>query len=143
MYFNTDKLELHLAAHNKIKTQCLFSRCSTDIIPVTGELFTTRIELSHTPEMLVPDETNDNQPNIFYRVNDMWDFDNIAVSRDAGIDTTVVLPDTDTKLTIERLLICGECNKGPIGFAAKHEADSADPKNLVYFLACNSISYIV
>lgn len=81
------------------------------------------------------------QGKSFLQVNDVWDFDNVGVSRTA--------PDLEKSEAVgqlskvERLLICGECDKGPIGFAGYVNAQDSDVKNLRYYLSCDTVKYDV
>ena len=93
------------------------------------------------------DEPRTESTSDFYKVDDVWDFDNIGVSRAVeNLSSPIELaldPGEPVTLNIERLLICSECDKGPLGFAGISEKDAADVKNLKYFLSCNSVVYDV
>ncbi|GMM29184.1 hypothetical protein DAMA08_019000 [Martiniozyma asiatica (nom. inval.)] len=79
--------------------------------------------------------------NIFYKVKDVWDFDNVGVTKaSSSPNESISLMDnnsTKTTYTVLRYLICGECDKGAIGFAGYdiQQKDSVDihPNNLKYF----------
>lgn len=75
---------------------------------------------------------------LFFKIDDVWDFDNIAVSKPtADLAKPTV---ADSSFSILRLLICSECDRGPLGFAGHLNGDS-DVGKLVYFLSCESVLY--
>lgn len=87
-------------------------------------------------------DNTDSNPNKFFKIDDVWDFDNIGVSRPSGDIKQPIIEENNKVLNIkiERLLICSECDKGPIGFAGL-EGEDTDVKNLKYFLSCSSVLY--
>ncbi|KAK6453821.1 Mss4-like protein [Scheffersomyces xylosifermentans] len=139
----------------KVILRCPFKACNTRIIPLTKTLVNARIDVEKAPEMVKAnssastEEAGSEVVSQFYRVNDVWDFDNVGVSRAVENLAQPIEIEHDQseekqiKLKIERLLICSECDKGPIGFAGLQESDSADVKNLKYFLSCSSVIYDV
>lgn len=77
--------------------------------------------------------------SLFYRVDDVWDFDNVGVSRPTA---NMALPIVgDETLNVERLLVCSECDRGPLGFAGVSETQSNTHENLKYFISCDSVLY--
>lgn len=114
--------------------RCPFDSCNTRIIALTPQLASTEVLLENAPSMAA-------QGKSFLKVNDVWDFDNVGVSRTA--------PDLEKSEAVgqlskvERLLICGECDKGPIGFAGYVNAQDSDVKNLRYYLSCDTVKYDV
>lgn len=74
----------------------------------------------------------------FFQIGDMWDFDNIGVLKAVALD---VSSPVGPLAKVERLLICSECDQGPIGFAGYLDADQTDVKKLVSFLSCESVLY--
>lgn len=56
----------------------------------------------------VDPEQSTEHDGLFVLVADVWDFDNIGVSRP-----------TEQFPGVERLLICSECDRGPLGMAMK------------------------
>lgn len=130
----------------KASIVCPFPRCNTKIISFTQALYDSRLRVDNAPPMLAIDQKELQQEdalsgtgNLFYRVNDVWDFDNIGVSRPSQ-DPTLPLVDNET-LVVERLLICSECDRGPIGFAGVAESQENNHHNLKYFISCNSLLY--
>lgn len=116
--------------------KCPFPSCSTKIIPYTEALRTSILKVPNAPSM-VNVESSDID---FFKVNDMWDFDNIGVSR--PMNEAKDFKVDDKNFSIERLLICSECDKGPIGFAGHFEGnEDPTPNNLIYYLSCNSVLY--
>lgn len=117
--------------------KCPFPECNTKVIPYNETLTESILEIANPPKMVNVEASENVQ---FFKVGDMWDFDNIGVSRplDDNKDFTI----DDKVFDIERLLICSECDKGPIGFAGHfHNDENKSPQNLLYFLSCNSMKY--
>ncbi|OBA19493.1 Mss4-like protein [Metschnikowia bicuspidata var. bicuspidata NRRL YB-4993] len=111
--------------------RCPFTGCHTRIIPLTSQLAATKVKIENAPQMTVDSE-------YFYAVGDAWDFDNIGVSRPS--------PDLEGKnvaplAKVERLLICSECDKGPLGFAGFIAEGESDVKKLTYYLSCESVKF--
>lgn len=77
----------------------------------------------------------------FFEIDDVWDFDNIGVSK--------VAPQLQASLKVgelekvERLLVCSECDQGPLGFAGFRNPEETDVKKLSYYLSCESVKYDV
>lgn len=86
------------------------------------------------------DPNSPNQERNFYKVDDVWKFDNIGVSRKIPEDKGDVIVD-DKVIKVQRLLVCSDCDKGPIGFAGIVHGDGDEVDNLVYFLGSDSVLY--
>lgn len=117
--------------------KCPFPNCDTKTIAYNQKLKDSIRIISNPPEMV---NINASETDVkFFEVNDMWDFDNIGVSKpleefkDFKIDSK--------NFEIERLLICSECDKGPIGFAGHFEDEEKLPNTLKFFLSCKSMKY--
>lgn len=57
----------------------------------------------------------------FILINDVWDFNNVGVSKQSNLNLELELKMTNGTFKlfkIDKLLICGECDKGPIGFVS-------------------------
>lgn len=127
---------------NSIIIRCPFDKCNARIIVLSKQYLANEITIQNSPEMVQLTGTSDDQTH-FFKVNDVWDFDNIGVSRPAdGLSQPTVEEGENMNLRVERLLICSECDKGPIGFAGFQDGNN-DVKNLKYFLSCNSVLYDV
>lgn len=113
--------------------RCPFAQCNTRIIECSPGLYATKKAVALGPAMATAlgEASGD-----FYVVGDVWDFDNIGVSR-ASAD--LEQPGIDN-FKLERLLVCSECDRGPLGFAG-FVGDESDVKNLVYYLSTNSVVY--
>lgn len=119
--------------------KCPFPNCNTKVIPYTESLKQSIAEICNAPSMVNIEDTSSSNTH-FFQVQDMWDFDNIGVSRPLGDHKDFRID--DKVFDIERLLICSECDKGPIGFAGHFQEDqNKSPQNLLYFLSCNSMKY--
>lgn len=123
--------------------RCPFGTCNTRIIPLSEKLISNELHIQNSPDMVQLSD-NSNPTSLFYKINDVWDFDNIGVSRPSDDIKQPIIRENDKTLNIkiERLLICSECDKGPIGFAGLEEG-LTEVKNLKYFLSCNSVLYDV
>jgi hypothetical protein len=117
--------------------RCPFSQCNARIISSDN---LGRVNVQNSPSLVnvLKDQVHD----IFYIINDVWDFDNIGVLRPtADIQQPIIEgDDSNLDIKIERLLICSECDKGPLGFAG-FEGNETDVKKLKYFLSCRSVLY--
>lgn len=116
--------------------RCPFPSCNTRII-LLKQVRESRVLVTGAPEMVVPNQDTPRSDD-FFRVDDVWDFDNIGVSRPAQDLPQPQVQDSNVR--IERLLVCSECDQGPLGFAGFEDGDT-DVKQLKYFLACLSLLY--
>lgn len=135
-----------LDCSKQIILRCPFQACNVRIIPCSEKLLASKIQLEQTPTMMMPSGETKHEEEYFFRIDDVWDFDNIGVSRPASdLAMPILIPgtgeDDKIQLEIERLLICSECDKGPLGFAGIHSGEELDHKNLKYFLSCASVLY--
>lgn len=127
---------LHLfsevSAHSQGVIRCPFDGCHVRIMPLTEKLLATQVALSNAPAMVCRSKE-------FFRVDDVWDFDNIGVSKPAA--ELEVSEEVGPLAKLERLLVCSECDKGPLGFAGYTSPDEQDVKQLSYYLLCDSVKY--
>lgn len=110
--------------------RCPFPECNTRLIDLTPNVAQSVVTIENSPTMLHPS-------HLFFQVGDVWDFDNIGVSRPTELTNVSELA------KVERLLICGECDKGPLGFAGFVDAEETDVKKLTYYLSAESVRYEV
>lgn len=120
---------------NKYNLRCSYNKCNTKIISLG--LDHPHFTVTNGPSMIKPQETSGDS-NVFFKVDDVWNFDNIAVSKPLPDLSTPVIDSAPFK--IERLLICSECSRGPIGFAG-HESEDTHVNKLVYYLSSSSVLY--
>ncbi|CUM54026.1 unnamed protein product [Debaryomyces tyrocola] len=137
-----EDLDTAKSTDSSIIIRCPFGPCNTRIIMLSEKLLSNELIIQNSPDMVQISDNTDSNPNQFFKINDVWDFDNIGVSRPSSDIKQPVIEENNKVLNIkiERLLICSECDKGPIGFAGL-EGDDADVKNLKYFLSCSSVLY--
>lgn len=130
--------------------RCPFTECNTRIIPLST-VSANKTEIEDSPDMIAISESSPIPANTidgvsdYFRIEDVWDFDNIGVSKPSDQLKQPIVKNKDQSISlfkIERLLICSECDKGPIGFAGFEDGET-DVKNLKYFLSCNSVLYDV
>lgn len=110
--------------------RCPFDGCHARLIRLLPSLNSSRTVISGAPKMTQA-STN------FFLIHDVWDFDNIGVLRAADFEVSGTSP----LAKVERLLICSECDQGPLGFAGFSKDDETDVKNLIYLLSCESVLY--
>lgn len=126
--------------------RCPFDSCGARIFASAKEgLLSRSTKCSNTPQMVTFSHDADTTSNEeYFMIQDVWDFDNIGVSKpstDSGL-VKFSANDRDGQIRLERLLTCSECDKGPIGFAG-HIGEETDVKKLLYFLSCSSVLYDV
>ncbi|OWB78248.1 hypothetical protein B5S32_g2436 [[Candida] boidinii] len=175
--------------------RCPFKNCNSRIIQVSPELSQKlpRYNINNLKNVLINilDNNNDDDDDDDYdirisiggksdnenelkkliKLNDMWDFDNIGVSRPNSnlinesfiikdidhSDTEILKEDIGKSIEIIRYLVCADCDRGPIGIAAnildsvsEEQQDgevkdlnkvNANPNTLVYFLSVDSVLY--
>lgn len=113
-------IENLLSENKPIILRCPFKECNTRIIPYSNKLITCK-STTH----LCHKGSSDNSPELsdklinFYQINDVWDFDNIGVSRPSSeiSQDPIISHDNESTIHIERLIVCSECDRGPLGFA--------------------------
>lgn len=129
---------------SSIVIRCPFGSCNTRIIMLSEKLLSNELIIQNSPDMVQISDNTDSNTNQFFKIDDVWDFDNIGVSRPSDDIKQPIIEENNKVLNIkiERLLICSECDKGPIGFAGL-EGNDTDVKNLKYFLSCSSVLYDV
>lgn len=119
---------------NKV-LRCPFTECNTRVIVDLPLVDGTLVKVTNAPTM-VSSKNDDTAPNQFYVVNDVWDFDNIGVSK---LAEGFANPEIDD-FNLQRLIVCSECDRGPLGFAGFIGSES-DVKNLKYYLSAASVVY--
>lgn len=143
-------LQNEAAVPSKCIIRCPFSSCNTRII-LLSTVNANKAQIEGSPDMIAISESSPVPANTiegvsdYFRVEDVWDFDNIGVSKPSEDLKQPTIKNKDASISlfkIERLLICSECDKGPIGFAGFEDGET-DVKKLKYFLSCNSVLYDV
>ena len=111
--------------------RCPFGGCNKTII-TRGSYAECSVENAPVMTKVSPQSSN----NVFYIINDVWDFDNIGVSRPSEdlSQPSIVLDGKVLEVAIQRLLICGECDRGPLGFAGIPNGQEDHHTKLIYFL---------
>ncbi|CAB4254361.1 similar to Saccharomyces cerevisiae YPR017C DSS4 Guanine nucleotide dissociation stimulator for Sec4p, functions in the post-Golgi secretory pathway [Maudiozyma barnettii] len=144
------------------KAVCAFEACGCKIITINDAniislpntaLDTFRL-MRHRKEV----EQDNNKNSDFLIVGDVWDFDNIGVSRD--IPATNITDVTEGSLitaddfvfshedkiwTITKCvkyLICADCDKGPIGMVCEiADKSTGSDKKIVHMLSLKSVTH--
>ena len=117
--------------------RCPFGGCNAKIISLAS-VAPGEMHVRNAPDMVqLNKEGNDN--NLFYKIDDVWMFDNIGVSRPSMAlrEASTGNGEESLSIKVERLLTCSECDRGPIGFAG-FEANNS---KIVYFLSCGGVLY--
>lgn len=122
--------------------RCPFQGCNARVILLSNTLISQQFTVDNGPEMVIL--SRDDDSNCFFKLEDMWDFDNIGVTRSSEDLPEPLIQRNDEILDfkVDRLLVCSECDKGPIGFAG-YQNGERDVKNLKAFLSCKSVLYDV
>ena len=157
------------------KLTCIFEECGTPIIKLSDENTTEvcesiyeRFQLMQPAVSLDPKKSdlgthtkknnNNNNNNCFLVVDDIWDFDNIGVSKELppavnSLHTTSSVPQIQFKYDNEtwyiekciKYLICAECNRGPIGMMCEvrkvEDSDSDSTTRTLYLLSLQSVGH--
>ncbi|KAI5954415.1 hypothetical protein KGF54_002190 [Candida jiufengensis] len=147
---NLDQLS---SQYKKIILKCPFPNCNTKIIQYSSTKLKSQ-DIENAPKCIgIQNYPQIKEPKLststskFYQINDVWEFDNIGVSRPTEIQKEPILLKVDgeeeeeIQINIERLLICSECDRGSLGFAGIEYGKDNDHKNLNYFLSQNSVLY--
>ncbi|KAH3687607.1 hypothetical protein WICPIJ_001417 [Wickerhamomyces pijperi] len=143
---------------SKTLIRCPFAKCNTRLIkPKSNETFNVSVngldflqavkpsnistkESSSDHVSSLEDEQSEpsNNPGSFIKVSDVWDFDNIGVSKEFPDDITI-----SNGVNVERLIICSDCERGPLGFACFESSETGaavkDVKDLQYYLCLSSV----
>lgn len=121
----------------RVLVRCPVGGCHARIIPYAG-LAHVRVENAPAMVSVRPGDAHTH----FLQVDDVWDFDNIGVSRPAAdlAQPRITAVAGDLDVAVERLLVCSECDRGPLGFAAIPRG-RAGHESLQYFLCAASVLY--
>lgn len=143
--FNEINIDELVSSKAKIILRCPFSKCNARIIGFSDKLYQNLIVVENAPQMMGISKESEVHTGRFYTIDDVWDFDNMAVSRatDTLSEPTIKENGEEVKFKIERILICSECDRGPLGFAGYKGDAPSDVKNLLYFLSGESVLYDV
>ncbi|KAI3405933.1 hypothetical protein KGF56_001152 [Candida oxycetoniae] len=139
-------LDQLLVEKRKVLLKCPFKECNTRIISYSSELHPTYIE--QAPNCLQIKTQDEAVPKVaskttdFFQVDDVWSFDNIGVSKPSSeIQKDPIVAKDNEHIEIERLLICSECDRGPLGFAGVPRDSEKTHENLKYFITRDGFRY--
>lgn len=134
------------------QAKCALSSCNCSIIKVNeSDTIKVHKDVFDTFKLMQNKSTksSENYTN-FLIVRDVWDFDNIGVSKD--IPPTVFERDFNSNLKFDyegttwniqkcvKYLICADCDKGPIGIVCE-TTDDSEKSHIVYMLSLDSVNY--
>lgn len=95
--------------------------CGTSIIDLTNEHLERTLPAGDLSALSIQFKAS--RPlNRFVKIGDVWDFNNIGVSKQAQQETVKIGeggPEEEQKVTVVKFLTCGECDKGPLGFVSE------------------------
>lgn len=118
--------------------RCPFSKCHARIIkPSVANVHELKTGLKFLKVDKQEEEKDDGKDGHFLKIQDAWDFDNIGVSRDIK-EHVIEGYDGEVDQDVERLIVCADCERGPLGFAKFDEGDVKEVKNLKFYLHLNS-----
>lgn len=127
---------------------CPFEKCGCKIIKLEGApKVTLPINVLDTFQLMQHKDSLDIETKTteFLLIKDVWDFDNIGVSKDLPS-----IKDISEEFTFEektwkiikhvKYLICADCDKGPIGIVCS--ISNGEQELTVYMLSLSSVSSI-
>lgn len=131
---------------------CSFKECSCKIIKLESapivKLQNSVLDTFQLMQQHKSETTNEQADVEFLLIKDVWDFDNIGVSKDIPSHQDVVediafeLDGQQWKIDQHlKYLICADCDKGPIGIVCSISNDD-NKKDTVYMLSLPSVSQI-
>ena len=125
--------------------KCSFKECSSELITFNKKDFNAeKQDITHLNKAFIekyklftkPQDLNPTDDIEFLVTDSFWEFDNIGVSR--SIETLKLEDHTQYKVTFnkaeyllksaKKYLICGDCDKGPLGLIVDVE-EIANPSN--------------
>ncbi|SMN19079.1 similar to Saccharomyces cerevisiae YPR017C DSS4 Guanine nucleotide dissociation stimulator for Sec4p, functions in the post-Golgi secretory pathway [Maudiozyma saulgeensis] len=144
------------------KAVCTFETCKCKIITIDDanviSLPNAALDTFHLMRHRKKEEHENKETCDFLVVGDVWDFDNIGVSKDIP-STAITDVEEESKMTTDsyefthedklwtiskcvKYLICADCDKGPIGMICEvtDKATGSD-KKLVHMLSLKSVSH--
>lgn len=131
--------------------KCSFVSCSSSIITLDNDsqivtLPSDAYELFRIMELKDFEELVNDK---FYAVGDIWDFDNVGVSKNIPTEmlsdlskSNITFIQDGTEWTITELvkyLICADCDKGPIGLVVKAKSNNDNTERDVNLLSLKSV----
>ncbi|QLG71307.1 hypothetical protein HG535_0B03460 [Zygotorulaspora mrakii] len=139
------------------KARCSFEDCNSAIIDVNVDdviLLPSSVLRDAKLMQLSKKPSETQQTNEFLLVNDVWDFDNIGVSKEVPEGFTN--EENMREVQFEhggsfwrmdkclKYLICSDCDKGPIGFGCSlsNQAQRGAQNKVVYLLSLESVKYV-
>lgn len=148
------------------KAVCAFETCSCKIITINDSNVISlphhAIETFHLMRKGTKDAASNPENSDFLIVGDVWDFDNVGVSKDIpSSNITELNEESDTvaegsttytyEINYEgktwtvtkcvKYLICADCDKGPIGMICEViNKDVASDKRLLHLLSLESVT---
>ncbi|CCE62730.1 hypothetical protein TPHA_0D00870 [Tetrapisispora phaffii CBS 4417] len=133
------------------KLRCSFTDCNSMIINLDDDKIVSMSDEIYAAFKLMQQKDGSHN-NKFMIVNDIWDFDNVGVSRDIPeqvVDNNGELIEveiSDEQWSISKCLkylLCADCDKGPIGMVCEltNKRDNSITKT-INLLSLNSVSHI-
>ncbi|QHS76743.1 guanine nucleotide exchange factor DSS4 [Saccharomyces paradoxus] len=135
------------------KATCSFDSCHSEVIAIKDDNIINLPEQVYSEFKLLENRTTrDIPPNEskFLVVSDVWDFDNVGVSReipssllgDLGDKNEFVFEYGNSNWKIKKCLkylICADCDKGPIGIICQVQDQENDEERVLHLLSLRSL----
>ncbi|CCF56500.1 hypothetical protein KAFR_0B02020 [Kazachstania africana CBS 2517] len=139
-----------------IKTTCSFENCKCSIITIKDEnsdMITEFATDMFNALQLMQQREEDLTNSEFFITKDVWDFDNIGVSKDIPSEileqdnlNKFVFKYADDQYKIDRCLkylICADCDRGPIGVVCEvSTVDGGNHKQTLHLISLRSVKCI-
>lgn len=131
------------------KATCSFDNCHSAVITINENNIINLPEQVHNQFKLLENRTMQDAPlseNNFLVVPDVWDFDNVGVSReipssllaDSGNMGEFIFDYGNSSWKIKKCLkylICADCDKGPIGIICQVQDQENDQERVLHLLS--------
>lgn len=134
----------------------MFDGCHSAVIVIDEDNIVSLPEGAYSQFKLLENRAEGYAPtsdNNFLVVPDVWDFDNIGVSRDIPSSLLGDLGDKD-EFTFDygdsswkikkclKYLICADCDKGPIGLICQVQDQDNDEEKVIHLLSLRSLQVV-
>ncbi|TID25525.1 hypothetical protein CANINC_002915 [Pichia inconspicua] len=133
IYKDTDSIFRQIQSNSNSNSN-LNTNSNTNSKPNPSNIF--KFSQCKTDDNVFNSLPNFNSINYFYKAKDVWEFENIGVSKPPSktekpeILSILNLKDSKIhKFVVVRYLICGSCDHGAFGFAAYHLDDDLIDEN--------------
>ncbi|CAI4053418.1 hypothetical protein N7582_005718 [Saccharomyces uvarum] len=138
------------------RATCLFDGCRSTVIAIDENNIVSLPEGAYSQFKLLENRAEPGAPSSesnFLVVPDVWDFDNVGVSRDIPSSLLGDLGDKDEFTFVYgdsswrikkclKYLICADCDKGPIGLICQVQDQANDEEKVMHLLSLRSLQIV-